>query len=234
MSQAILDFEHVVVKDEASGEVVLNDLHLSLAPGELVFVLLREGDVEPPVAELALGLITPNEGQVFFNGKNWVQMSPSEAAHNRGRIGRVFSERGWISNLDVDENITLGQWHHTVRSTGDMETETLDLAQRFGFTELPRLRPALLKPSELRRAQWIRAFLGGPLLAVLAHPMRDVYEDFKPALNERVNFLRAGGGACLWFLHESDWDERDAAGERTTVVQLKQGVLSPVKRRKNG
>ena len=105
-----------------------------------------------------------------FEDTDWEEMAADAAAAARGRIGRVFEVRGWISNLDVDENITLAQRHHTSRPLGEIEAEALALAQQFGLADLPRLRPAMLRAGELRRAAWIRALLGAPTLILLEHP----------------------------------------------------------------
>jgi phospholipid/cholesterol/gamma-HCH transport system ATP-binding protein len=157
--------------------------------------LLPEGF---PLADLAAGLVAPDSGQVRFEGEDWQTLHPDEAAAARGRMGRIFEKRGWISNLDVDENITLAQRHHTTRPVAEIEAEALALARQFGFEDLPRVRPALLRTGELRRAAWTRALLGAPALLLLEHPLRDLPSAAGAPFVAAVQAACARGAAALW------------------------------------
>ena len=93
-------------------------------------------------------------------------LSADRAAARRGKIGRLFEDEGWISDLDVDENIVLAQRHHTQRTDHDVLEEALQLARMFGLPGLPRGRPGQMRRWDLRKAACIRAFLGQPTLTL--------------------------------------------------------------------
>jgi phospholipid/cholesterol/gamma-HCH transport system ATP-binding protein len=149
---------------------------------------------------------------VAFLGADWKTAPPDDQAARRGRIGRVFDGHGWISNLDVDENMTLARRHHTTRPAGEIERDAEALVRRFGLPELPRLRPALMAPADLRRAEWVRAFLGEPRLVILEQPTRDVFAEAIPALAAAVDDACARGAAVLWLMDDERAWSRAAAG----------------------
>ncbi len=195
---SILRFENASLAAQPPYAQDLTAITLEVAAGEAQLVVT---DMLPdgfPLADLAAGLVAPDEGRVYFAGTDWQARHPDEAAAARGRIGRVFEKRGWISNLDVDENITLAQRHHTTRPLAEIEAEALALAKQFGFEDLPRMRPALLRTGELRRAAWIRALLGAPMLLLLEHPLRELSNAAGAPLLAAVQAACAHGAAALW------------------------------------
>jgi phospholipid/cholesterol/gamma-HCH transport system ATP-binding protein len=196
METSILAFQDVAWL--AGDELALRPFRFSLGQGEAAWIAMRPGEQPVPWGDLAQGLVEPSEGAVQFQGKDWRQYAPHEGAAARGAIRRVFASGGWLSNLDVDENVTLSERHHTVRPAADIEAEVDRRARQFGLDGVPRMRPALVKPGELRRAEWVRAFMGTPALIILEEPMRDVYTDHLPALLRAVREARAGGTAILW------------------------------------
>ncbi|MFH0878428.1 MAG: ATP-binding cassette domain-containing protein, partial [Lentisphaerota bacterium] len=176
----------------------LREVDFAAREGELVFIIDSTPDGQMPLGDLAEGLIAPEQGSVWIKGRDWKDVPPTEAASLRGRIGRVFENRGWLSNLDMDENITLVQRHFTGRPQADIEAKALALALAYGLPDLPRVRPAFMKKTELRRAEWIRAFLGNPLLIILEQPLRDVYPEHWKNLAAAVQAARARGTAIIW------------------------------------
>ena len=87
------------------------------------------------------------------------------------------------------------------------------LAHAFGLNELPKIRPAMVSPRDLRRSEWIRGFLGCPLLVLLERPMQGVPLEFLPRLLGAVQEACARKAAVLW-LTDLDLPEiRDLAGQ---------------------
>ena len=125
-------------------------------------------------------------------------MHADHAAARRGRIGRLFEDEGWVSDLEVDQNIMLAQRHHTSRSEPDILEEALKLARVFGLPGLPRGRPGSLRRWDLRKAACIRAFLGRPAFIILEQPVRGVYADLLAPLVNAVHSARRRGAAVLW------------------------------------
>ena len=197
---SILRFDHVNLTAQPPYAHDLADVSLDLLAGEMGLVLIQPHTEGLPLVDLAEGLIAPDTGMVQFEGEDWLERHPDDAAAARGRIGRFFEKHSWISNLDVDENITLAERHHTTRPLAEIEAETLDLARPFGFTDLPRVRPAMLRNNDLRRAGWVRALIGAPALIMLEHSLHDSAADEVAALLAALKAARQRGAAVLWIV----------------------------------
>ena len=111
----------------------------------------------------------------------------------------MFEEPGWISELDMDENITLSQQHHHPdRSLASIRDAAAELARRFSLPGLPLGKPSGMRAPDLRRAACVRAFLGEPELLILERPTTGIHPEIMPALIASVRAARARGAAVLW------------------------------------
>ncbi|MCX6353961.1 MAG: hypothetical protein NTZ78_03515 [Candidatus Aureabacteria bacterium] len=194
----ILEFKDVTIAETPMGHACMSHVNARFLPGSLALIRMEPGNEQLPFADLAEGLLCPEEGHVLFRGEAWTGIPPEQMLQQRARIGRVFDGHGWISNLNVDENVTLSQRHHTRRPGAEILAEAEALARAFGLSELPRTRPAMVSPQELRRAEWIRAFLGQPLLVLLERPMRGVPMGHLPRLISAVRQALSREAAVLW------------------------------------
>jgi ABC-type transporter Mla maintaining outer membrane lipid asymmetry ATPase subunit MlaF len=202
---AILEFTGVTVEADAMYDSGVWNVSLRLLPSELALVRMERGSLRLPLADAAQGLADVAEGSVSFLGRDWREVRPAEADRRRGQIGRVFDEStgsGWVSNLDVDENVLLAQRHHTGRPQKEIADEAARLARMFGLPGLPRGRPAHTRPHDLARAGLVRAVLGHPDLLVLERPTQG-YPELLPSTVNVVRAARLRGAAVLWTTAEA-------------------------------
>ena len=136
------------------GQAPMGEVTLQLRAGELLMVQVEPGNEQLPLTDAALGLTPPERGRTLFMGTDWQDAAPDTALEMRARIGRVFDHSGWISNLDVIENITLAQRHHTRRPIAEINAEAQQMARQFGLAGVPAGRPANVPRRDLRRAEW--------------------------------------------------------------------------------
>ena len=197
-SAPILEFRRARLLPQGHEQIAMRDVNFSLAPGALAFVQVAAGSEHLPLADAAGGVIAPAEGEVRFMGSDWAGLGQDRLLAMRGRIGRVFDGWGFISNLNVDQNLVLGQRHHTLRPESEIRAEAEELGRAFGFDALPGRRPHLVPARDLKRAEWVRAFMGGPALLLLEHPLAGVPREFGPRLARAVSDARRRGAAAVW------------------------------------
>ncbi|MFO7536273.1 MAG: hypothetical protein R6X19_11455 [Kiritimatiellia bacterium] len=215
MAEPILQFEHAELRPVGKPASILLDVTLMLNAGESAVVdasfssdpALELSDYFP-LADAAQGLLPCDKGKILFRGREWSSMPPLEQARCRGRIGRLFDFHGWIFNLEILENILLACRIYPERAVPNVEAEALRLARRFGLDEIPPGRPALVGRRELRRLEWVRAFLGGPDLVILEHPEMDMVSASLDALLETAREAQRRGTALLWITHDREMQER--------------------------
>lgn len=205
----ILELDHVTVEAQQEYDSGVWDVTLRLRRGELALVRLERGHVRLPIADAAGGLVEPQHGSVRFLGTDWAELFPDDAASRRGRIGRVFDFGGWVSNLEVDENVLLARRHHTSLPHAQLADEAARLARTFGLPGLPRGRPGAVRAADLQRAAFVRAFAGQPDLVLLERPTQGVYPEAMPPLMHTIRAALKRGAAVLWTTADAAvWNDR--------------------------
>lgn len=203
MSAPVLEFEKVTMPAGGRISAGVADISFSLAAGEVCLIEVEEGREQLPLAEAAEGMIYPAAGGVRFMGEAWTEMSAHRQSEQRGRIRRVFQHDGWISNLDVMENICLAECHHTHRPEHEIVDEARELARRLGVNEIPTLRPSRVHPLTLRKLEWVRALLGRPALVILERPLLGAPRADAPLLIEAVIGETRSGAGVLWLTDQA-------------------------------
>lgn len=195
---SIVSLRQVTLPREAEGGGPISGVDFTLAPGDMLIVRVAQDRPIPSLADVVSGLEAPEAGTALFEEARWEDRSPISAALARHHIGRVFRGNAWLSNLDVDENITLAERHHTLRPETEIRAEALDLARSFGLQALPALRPPWVERHTLQKGQWVRALLGHRSLLLFEHATEDAEEAECQALLKIVESRRAKGCAVIW------------------------------------
>ena len=204
----IVEFDDVTLEGGHPYDSGLWGVSFKLSPGELMMVHLEHEHARLPLADAAQGIEAPSAGAVKFAGRDWRGMSERDSAAARGRIGRVFDEPAWVSELDVDENILLAARHHGRRREAELRDEAAALAQAFSLPGLPRGRATAVHRQDLRRAACVRAFLGMPELLILERPTAGIYPEVMPPLMANLRKARERGAAVIWLTDEMDvWND---------------------------
>lgn len=97
----IIILEHVTKSFD--GQKILEDFNLSVKEGEFLTVIGRSGCGKTTMLKLMNGLLTPDRGKVYVEGKN---IAETDIISLRRRIGYVIQNRGLFPHMTVEKNIT--------------------------------------------------------------------------------------------------------------------------------
>lgn len=199
-AQPVLELAGLTVASVGEGESELRAVDFRVLPGEVALLSWLGDALATALYDAAEGLREPDEGAVLFMGRDWRKMGAFDEGRARGRIGRVFeNEReGWVSNLTVYENVVLSQLHHTRRTEAEIRAEAERLARGLGLAAVPGVRPDYANRHELRRAEWVRAFMGQPALILLERPEIGAPGEAVKRLIEMARSACAVGSAVVW------------------------------------
>ena len=103
MSHPLLDLRGITVSFD--GFLALQDLNLSLQPGELRAVIGPNGAGKTTFLDVITGKLRPTAGDVLFKGRSLLGMREHSIA--RLGIGRKFQSPRVFENLTVEQNLAL-------------------------------------------------------------------------------------------------------------------------------
>ncbi|GAB3270516.1 ABC transporter ATP-binding protein [Sinomonas notoginsengisoli] len=139
---------------------VLRDVHLTLAPGEILALLGASGSGKSTLLRIAAGLDAPAAGELLVAGE------PSTGISPRCAVG--FQEPRLLPWLSVHENVALGLPKGTDKSEGRAAVERL--LALVGLEHCAAYRPAEISGGMAQRASLARALARRPGVLLLDEP----------------------------------------------------------------
>jgi phospholipid/cholesterol/gamma-HCH transport system ATP-binding protein len=89
-------------------QTVLNGVEFEVREGETVALLGPSGTGKSVLLKTIIGLIKPDQGTVYIDGKDVCKLNRKELSELRSRIGYVFQNGALFDSMDVFENVRLG------------------------------------------------------------------------------------------------------------------------------
>ncbi len=151
---------------------VVNDVSFVLKEGEVVGLLGPNGAGKTTTFYMLVGLVKPNGGAIYLNGKKITHLPIHERA-KRG-IGYLPQETSIFRKLTVEENIML-VLEMNKKLNDKARKEKLDyLLEDFGLTKLRRSPSVQLSGGEKRRVEIARALAADPKFILLDEPFTGI------------------------------------------------------------
>jgi phospholipid/cholesterol/gamma-HCH transport system ATP-binding protein len=149
--------------------VILNKVSFEVGRGESKVVMGGSGTGKSTILRLALGLIKPDDGQIFIDGEEITDYSEEQLMRVRQKIGMVFQEGALFDSLPVFENVA---YRLREMKVPDAEVEAT-VTQMLQFVDLEHAihqMPNELSGGMRRRVGIARALVGSPKIVLFDEP----------------------------------------------------------------
>jgi putative ABC transport system ATP-binding protein len=153
---------------------VLNDLSLTVDPGEFVGLMGPSGSGKTTLLNLIAGLDTPSKGDIWVGDERVSAMSESQLTRWRTRhIGFIFQFYHLLPVLTAYENVELPLLLLPLSSAERRQQVTTAL-ELVGLTDRMKHRPGQLSGGQQQRVGIARAIVTDPTLIVADEPTGDL------------------------------------------------------------
>jgi len=149
---------------------VLCGLDLAIYKGETLVILGRSGCGKSVTLKILLGLIYPDQGQVFINNTEITALSEKSLMPIRRRMGMLFQGSALFDSLTIGENVAFALTEHSDLTAGEIETI---VAKNLSFVELSgtqNMMPSELSGGMKKRVALARAMAFQPDILLYDEP----------------------------------------------------------------
>ncbi|HEX6718675.1 MAG TPA: ATP-binding cassette domain-containing protein [Pyrinomonadaceae bacterium] len=163
-----IEFRNVALSFD--NRLVLNDISFTLAQGEMIFLTGISGSGKSVLLRLAMGLLKPDSGQIFIEGREIEILNESELIDIRGGLmGMVFQEDSLFTGLPVYENAAYRPEEHGW-SEEEIDRAVREVLQFVGLEGEEEKFPEELSGGMKRRLEIARALIGWPRIMLFDEP----------------------------------------------------------------
>ncbi len=197
----------------------LTDIDMDVAAGEVVAVVGDNGAGKSTLVKVLSGVHLPDSGEITFEGRAVSVPSPA-AAHALG-IATVYQDLALCENLNVVENLFLGQEIGGLRlDEVQMENRSWELLRQLS-AKIPtvRLQVAALSGGQRQTVAIARSLLGDPKVIILDEPTAALGVAQTAEVLNLVERLRERGLGVIMISHNMV----DVKAVADTVVVLRLG-----------
>ena len=181
------------------GAVILDDITLSVAKGELLAVIGPNGAGKSTLVNLISGVTRPTSGRILFGGTDVTQLSVRRRA--KAGIGRTFQTSSLFGGLSSLQNVcfalqtaTSSPLNPLRRAVSAIErTQAHELLDRVGMAHRAGWSTASLSHGDKRKLELAVAMARQPEVMLLDEPMAGVSMEDVPGLVRLIADLNAQG-----------------------------------------
>ena len=150
---------------------VVNDISVSVNQGEIVGLLGPNGAGKTTTFYMIVGLIKPNEGNIFLDDDKITDLAMYRRA--KKGIGYLAQEASVFRKLSVEDNI-LAVLEMTKLSKAQQKEKMESLLEEFSLTHVRKNLGMVLSGGERRRTEIARALAVDPKFVLLDEPFAGV------------------------------------------------------------
>ena len=213
MSQPLIDLQHI--SKSFDGEMVLDDLNLSIKENSFVTLLGPSGCGKSTTLRILGGFTPPDKGNVIFDGQDITKLPP-----NKRQLNTVFQKYALFPHMTIAENIAFGlKIKNKPKSYIDDKIKyALKLVNLDGYE---KRTVDSLSGGQQQRIAIARAIVNEPKLLLLDEPAAGMNPNETAELMETIRFVRDHFGMTI-LLIEHDMKLVSGICERLTVLNFGQ------------
>jgi len=196
----LIDFAHVT-KSYPNGDIVVDDLDLSISPGEFVVITGKSGAGKTTIGRLLIRDLLPTKGTITIDGEDLTKLKAKNIPMLRRKIGVVFQDFKIIPDKTVGENIAIaleiaGFDNKKINAKVD---RLLDMV---GIPGKANLFPVQLAGGEIQRAAIARAIACDPPILFADEPTGNLDKDTSIEIFKLLQKINSDGTTVIMATHD--------------------------------
>ena len=149
---------------------ILDDVSLQVQRGEILVVIGPSGAGKSTLLRLMIGLLKPNAGQIWVDGREISHLDEDELNKIRRNMGMVFQYSALFDSMTVGENVAFGIRQHTKMPEEEILRVIRRTLRMVGLMGRENAMPSELSGGMKKRVSLARAIALNPKIVLYDEP----------------------------------------------------------------
>ena len=200
---------------------VLKGISFSLEEGQVLAIIGSSGGGKSTLLRCLNFLETPDEGEIWVDGKQLLSDSEEEIRRNRLHFGLVFQNFNLFPQYSVLENIALAPTLLKRGTPAEIRQKALKLLEQVGLTAKADAYPYQLSGGQQQRVAIARALALEPHILCFDEPTSALDPELTGEVLRVIRGLKNSGRTMIVVTHEMDF----ARSVADNVIFMADGVI---------
>jgi len=181
------------LKKKFGDKEVLRGINLTIEKGITLVIIGRSGEGKSVLLKHIIGLLRPDSGHVYIEGKDITLMNEKELYEIRKKFGFLFQGAALFDSMNVEENIGLALKENTGLSKKQIADIVAEKLEMVGLPDVQQMKPSDLSGGMKKRVSLARSLATNPEYILYDEPttgldpvMSDQIDDLIKELSEKL------------------------------------------------
>lgn len=204
-------------KNNGAEFAALDQVSIEVKSGEFLSVLGPSGCGKTTLLRIISGLLAPDGGKVYLDGKDITDAPPSQRS-----LGIVFQNYALFENMTVFDNVAYAALLKAKReknvTASEVKARVNELLEDLGIAELSAKHPAALSGGQMQRVAIARTLILNPDIMLFDEPMSALDIATRLQLRKLIKDIQAKFGTTIIYITH-DQEEAFAMSDRILVME---------------
>jgi phospholipid/cholesterol/gamma-HCH transport system ATP-binding protein len=181
---------------------VLNDVSFDIPQGKAFCLLGRSGTGKSVTLRHIIGLVQPDSGKVFVQGRDITTLSARDLGEVRQHMGFLFQNAALFDSMSVGDNVAFPLRRHTKLSAGDIRERARKKLADVGLEAAYDKMPGDLSGGMKKRAGLARAMALDPSVLLVDEPSAGLDPITAKEIDDLLVETKRGGTTLVVVTHD--------------------------------
>ncbi len=166
--------------------IVLDGIDLDVIEGETLVILGASGSGKSVLIKHIVGLLKPDQGEVWFDGVRIDRLRDRELMQQRIRMGFLFQMGALFDSLTNLQNVAFPLIEHTKLPPDEIQKRAQKMLERVGLPEVGHKMPSEVSGGQRKRVALARAIVMDPKVVLYDEPTTGLDPIRSDAISELI------------------------------------------------
>lgn len=181
--------EIIELRKSFGDKEILKGVNLNIKEGITLVIIGRSGCGKSVLLKHIIGLLKPDSGEIFIEGKEITGMNEKQIFEIRKQFGFLFQGAALFDSMNVEENIGLALKENTEMPGAEIAKLVAEKLELVGLPNIQKMKPSDLSGGMKKRVSLARSLATNPQYILYDEPTTGLDPEMSDQIDDLIKEL---------------------------------------------